>query len=91
MKFLYASIDLRGGGGSGFWVQGSEVQRFKGSGVQGSEVLGSGFRVLGSGFRGSGFRVQGSGFRGPGFCVRRFKGSGVQWFRFFRTLKLIEP
>jgi hypothetical protein len=55
MKFLYASIDLRGGGGSGFWVQGSEVQ---GSGfrVLGSEVLGSAFggsKV--KGFNGSDF------------------------------------
>jgi hypothetical protein len=55
MKFLYASIDLRGGGGSGFWVQ-----RFG--------VLGSGFWVLGSEVLGSAFggsKVQ--GFNGSDF------------------------
>ena len=45
--------------------------------VQGSGVMGSGFRVQGSGFRGHGVRVQGSGFRvqGSGF---RVIGSGFR-------------
>ena len=52
-----------------FRVQGSEVQRFRGSEVQRFRVQ----RFRGSGFRGSGFR--GSGFRGSE-VQKGIKGNG---------------
>ena len=81
------------------WLNGCRVQGagFKGSRVQGSEVLsqGAGFRVLGSprnlknlkGFKGSGIRVQVSGSKGSGFRASGFRFQGAGCRVYLQTIK----